>query len=451
MNMENNLVEKALLCSLFLDKVAILEVVSQVRPEMFSDPDYGFIYESFAALYERGEEPDMILVELEMSKRDPERCRRLKGISYISEEMQNFRLEHNAAEYAKEIRSQYLLKSLHQLFVCKASECLKPGADYHKLLEECEGALLKLREENNETDSLVPLSELAEQSIAHQVERMNRKDDPVRMLTGIDGVDGLTGGIYRKELMVLGAKTSSGKTALAMFIAHNIAHRKKSVLYFSFEMTGDQTMSRLFTGYANVEADRLRIGGLRKEDLKLMKAYAERLKGVPFYFANPPSMSLAALRAEIMLKQRKGECDVVVIDYLHSAAPLPEGKETQEAVIRSMITGLKSIAVEANCAMIVLSQLNRESVKRGEEKSKYIPMLTDLRDSGAVEYVADCVLMLSRPELDDPKYNKYSKGPKQIDIYVLKNRNGATGITKVYHNETFTHFTNPDPDLHFDD
>lgn len=451
MNMDNNLVEKALLCSLFLDKVAILLVVSQVRPEMFSNPDYGFIYESFTAIYERGEVPDMILVELEMRKRDPERCHRLKGISYISEGMEDFRLEHNAAEYAKEIRGRYILNSLHKLLVCKASECLKPGADYHKLLEECEEGLLKLREDNNETDSLKPLSELAEQAIANHVERMNHKDDPIRVLTGIDGVDGLTGGIYRKELMVLGAKTSCGKTALAMFMAHNIAHRKKSVLYFSFEMTNEQTMSRLFTGYANVDADRLRIGGLRKEDLKLMKGYAERLKGVPFYFANVPSMSLEALRAEILLRKRRGECDVVVIDYLHSAAPLPEGKETQEAVIRSMITGLKSIAVEANCAMIVLSQLNRESAKRGDLKSKYVPLLSDLRDSGALEYVADCVLMLSRPELDDPKYDKNSKAPKQIDIYVLKNRNGATGITKVYRNETFTNFTNPDPNLHFED
>lgn len=448
MSMENCMVEKALLCALFLEKAAILEVVSVLRPEMFSDPGYGFIYEAFTDLFNRGDEPDMVLVEVEMRKKDPEHCRRIGGISYLSTGMEEFRLEHNAVEYAKEIRGNYLLSYLHKLFVCKAAECLKPAADYRELVEKCEGDFLKLREDNRESGSLVPLSELAKEAISHQADRMNRKDDPVRMLTGIDGIDGLTGGIYRKELMILGGKTSGGKTALATFMAMNIARKGKAVLHFSFEMTGDQTMSRFFAGYAGVKADRLRIAGLREGDLQKMERYSEQLEGLPYYFVNVPSMKMEALRAEILLRKRRGECDAVVIDYLHSAAPLPDKKETQEAVIRAAITALKSIAVEADCAMLVLSQLNRDSNKHKEDK--YIPMLSDLRDSGAIEYVADSVVMISRPEMDDPGYNRKGREPKRIDIYILKNRNGATGITSVLRNETFTQFMNPGGNLQFE-
>lgn len=451
MNMEKNVLERALLCTLFLNNVAILEVMPLLRPEMFSDLEYGFIYQSFVALYNRGKEPDMVLVGLEMSKTDPERCRRMGGISYLADGMEEVRLEHNAVEYAREIRQRYQKNCLHKLFVCMASECMREDMDYQKVLETCEHKLLKFREEDQVSDSLKPLSELADQVIEYQVERMNHKDDPVRMLTGIHGIDGLTGGLYRKELMVLGGQTSDGKTSLAMFMAMNIARKGKSVLYYSFEMTDEQTMSRIFTGYAGVESERLRIGGLRDSDLSKMRKYRDQLQDLPYYFVNASSKSLEALRAEIMLRKLKGECDAVVVDYLHSFAP-PQGKgETLESVTRNTITGLKSIAVEANCAMLVLSQLNRELGKR-DDKEGYVPRMTDLRDSGAIEYIADSVAIISRPDRYGFKVDDNGNDiSHQVKIYLLKNRNGATGLTEVYRNDTFTNFTNPSRELHFED
>lgn len=448
--MEKNAVERALLCSLFLDRVAILEVASVLRPEMFSDPDYGFIYEAFTSVYNAGRQPDLVLVEVEMKKKDPERCRRMGGVSYLADGMESVRLESNALEYAREIRRCYLKGYLHKLFVKKAAECLQEGSDYRMVMEECERDLLRLREEHAEADSLVPLSLLAERAIGNHVDRMQRKDDPVRILTGIAGIDGLSGGLYKKEVMVLGGLSSDGKTALASFMAMNMARRGKHVLHFSFEMTGDQTMARFFAGYAGVEADRLRIGGLREGDIEKMRRYRSELEGLPYYFTNLHSMSLEALRAEIMLRQRKGECDVVVIDYLHTLAPERRKNETQEAVIRAAITALKSIAVEAGCAMLVVSQLNREVLKRSD--SDFIPQMSDLRDSGAIEYVADSVVIISRPERFIGKKDKNGKElSRLLRLYMLKNRNGATGIAEVYRNDTFTYFTNPGGNLHFED
>ena len=161
-------------------------------------------------------------------------------------------------------------------------------------------------------------------------------------------------------------------------------------------------------------------------------------------------MSLDALRAEIMLRSRKGECDVVVIDYLHTLAPLTKKGETQESVIRHTITVLKRIAVEANCAMLVVSQLNREVLKRSE--NGFVPIMSDLRDSGAIEFVADCVVIIGCPE----RFGKNtaqcgSNASHLLKLYVLKNRNGSTGIAEVYRNDTYTSFVNPGGNLHFED
>lgn len=448
--MEGNFVERALLCALFLDKVAILEVISMIRPEMFSNPDYGFVYESFVDVYNRGVQPDMVLVEVEMRKKDPVRSQQIGGIACVSDGMDSVRLEHNAVEYAREIHSSYMLNCLHKLFVTKASECLAFKSNYLRLMEECENDLLRLRGDHAESNSLEPLSLVAERSIAHHLDRMNRKDDPVRILTGIHGIDGLAGGLYRKELMVLGGLSSDGKTALATFMAMNVARRGKHVLHFSFEMTGEQTMARFYAGYAKVEAARLRIGGLRKEDIEKMKNYSDELKKLNYYFSNLASISLEALRAEIMLRSRLGQCDFVVIDYLHTLAPLQEKHETQEGVIRRTITALKSIATEANCAMLVVSQLNRAIWSRKE--NGFVPQMSDLRDSGAIEYVADSVVIINRPErFTDQLAAGYRKMPPVVKLYVLKNRNGATGVAEVYRNDTFTYFTNPGCELEFED
>ena len=244
--MEKNVIERALLCSLFLDQVAILEVVGLLRPEMFSDPDHGFIYEAFTDLFNRNKRPDLILVEEEMKKKDPERYVKMGGMAYLSDGMETVRLEHNAVEYAREILHHYLLGCMHKLFVQKASECLQYGMDYLKVIEDCERDLLRLRMDNSESDSLLPFSEVMKLSIDDHLDRMSRKDDSVRMLTGINGLDGLTGGLYRKEVLVLGGLPSDGKTALAMFMAMNMARQGKHVLHFSFEMTGEQTAARFF-------------------------------------------------------------------------------------------------------------------------------------------------------------------------------------------------------------
>ena len=241
--MEKNVIERALLCSLFLDQVAILEVVGLLRPEMFSDPDHGFIYEAFTDLFNRNKRPDLILVEEEMKKKDPERYVKMGGMAYLSDGMETVRLEHNAVEYAREILHHYLLGCMHKLFVQKASECLQYGMDYLKVIEDCERDLLRLRVDNSESDSLLPLSEVMKLSIDDHLDRMSRKDDSVRMLTGINGLDGLTGGLYRKEVLVLGGEyvNSDVKTKVIEFNKSSNQYRITVKDYSTYNTNEDWT------------------------------------------------------------------------------------------------------------------------------------------------------------------------------------------------------------------
>lgn len=441
---ERDFVERALLCALFLDEVAIVEVNGLLRPEMFADLNHAFIYAAFQALYDRGEQPDLTLVALEMKKTDQVRYAEMGGIAYISDGMDEIRLEHNARSYAAEIKRRFMLEKLCQLFKRMALESNQFEANYLAVVEQCEDQLMKIREDSPVSDSLVSLGKLAEESISNQARRMSMKEDPNRIRSGIYGLDGVTGGFYRGEVTILGGLPSAGKTALSMFMAMGAARRKKTVLHFSLEMTGDQTISRFFSGYGEVEAARLRIGGLRESDLEKMVSYAKKIKDLPYYFCNVPNISLDNLRAEVLLKCRKGECDFVVIDYVQLLAPTPGKNQTLDTMIGNCMRKLKSLSKEANCPLLVLSQLNREVTKRFE--NGHIPVMSDLRDSGTIEQAADTVVIISNPsrsgvETDDPSLMK---------LYIVKNRNGATGVVEVHHNATYTHFTNPTGTLNFE-
>lgn len=436
---EREQTERALLCSLLLKPANIAEVRNSVRTEMFSNPQFGFVYEALCSVFDRGNHPDMALVDMEMKCINLERFHEMGGLSVLADGMEEFRLSDNVNEYAREIKRHFILSSLYHIFTHKALECMQYDTDYHDIITDCIHKTDRLLDENRDADGMETLASLASLSISFQEERMRLKEDPRMMRTGIRGLDGIIGGLYRKEMLVIGGMTSDGKTAVSMHIAMNEALKGKHVLHFSFEMTGDQTVERFFTHYAHVEADRLRIGGLREADIERMKKYAASIEHLPYHFVNDAGMSLDSIRSEILTRSRRGECDVVLVDYLHAMVH-DDGKSASfEQQVRRIVTALKKDAEEANCALILVSQLNREYVKRGDKG--YIPYTSDLRDSGAIDFVADSVIILSRPErFNIHEDNEGRSTANMLQLYVLKNRNGLTGLTQIYHKGDFSYF-----------
>lgn len=439
--LEMDLAERALICSLLLDGTAIPEVERIVRPEMFSNFGFGFAFEALIAIYNSGRYPDLVLVEIEMKLRNPEWFRTSGGLSALLERIEDFRLQRNAVEYAKVIKRSYLLDCLHKLLKCKAMACLSCTTDFETLAGDCISTIQQLCEDNREAAKMSSYYQLTLDTIRLHKQRMEQNIDLRMMRTGLRGLDGIIGGFFRKELTVLGGVTSDGKTALSMFMAMNVAKKNYHVLHFSFEMTGEQTVDRNIAAYTPVEADRLRIGGIHETDIRLMEEYAAEVEHLPYFFVDDPVMSLEALRSEVLQRSRRGECDLVFVDYLHAMDVGSDQKERQELIIRRIMVSLKKLAEEANCALLLVAQLNRDLLKRDSK----VPQMSDYRDSGAIEYVADTAIVLSRHTA------VMEKKDNPLKIYVLKNRNGPRGVTEVYHNSSFSHFHEANKSLHFED
>ena len=435
-------VEEAVISSLLLDTNTLVNVHPVLKPEMFSQPDLAFIYRAICSLYDRGETADMITVDTEMHILDGKRWKEMGGIRSVLSLMTHIRHTGTLPHYVEEVKRQHLLRLLANLFVTlqAKAECFE--TNYAALIEEAEHSLLDLREKCTVGKPIGHIGTTANDVLKLHREKLATGVDTMRILSGIEEFDYVTGGLYNGELLVEGGRPSDGKTAVAMHIAMNVAMSGKAVCFFSLEMTAMQTMNRLFAGYAGVDANRLRVDGITKEDLKKMEKLADEFKKLPLYFDHTSANSVENIRAQAMLQKKKGVCDLVIIDYLHLLYRCGRVGETMDQLIGRNIEALKQLAVDLNCPVLVLSQMNRNSERRTDKAN--IPELSDLRDSGVIEQVADCVFFVYRPERHGILKDEVTgESLRRVGkLYILKTRNGSTGVARFRYNETFTRITN---------
>lgn len=435
-------VEEAVICSLLLTTEAILSVYPVLKPEMFSNPRLMFIYTAIRALYERGERADLVTTNAELRRIDEARYVEMNGLSYLSEAMCRIRHTASLAQYVEEVKRLHMLRSLESLFLTMKMKASGFASGYMEIITETEQALLELREKYSVGKPVQQIGSLAREVLELHRNRYENKTDDMRVLTGIDEFDYVTGGLHNGELSIEGGRPSDGKTAVAIQIAINAAQAGKHVCFFSLEMTGLQTMNRIFAGHAGVDANRLRIEGLTSCDLTRMEQLTGNLHKLPLYFDYSSGNSVQNLRAQAILQHRKGQCDLVVVDYLHLLEVRPQRGETLEQLIARNIRALKQLAIEINCPVLVLSQMNRASEQRSDKA--HIPELHDLRDSGTIEQVADCVFFVYRPERHGIIKDEVT-GESLIRVgklYIQKNRNGSIGVARYRYNESYTRITN---------
>lgn len=434
-------VESALVCCLLMNVNALYLVSVILRREMFADTSLGFVFQAIMNLYEKGIQPDMVLVETEMRRMDEARWKELGGLSFLLTAMLNVRHGGNVLHYAQEIKRQFTLRSLTQLFIMLNVKSSAFDADPEAVVSEAEEALLKLRTEMVGTDPIRSVGDLADEAVAWHRERLDGSFDRNRIRSGIGEFDYVTGGFHKGELSVLAGHSSDGKTAVALHIAVQAARAGKHVCLFSLEMSHLQMLNRILAGVTDVDPDHLRISGLTTRDLEKLEKAGKDLKNLPLYIDYKACNTLSDIRSKVMLKSKKGECDMVVVDYLHLLASIRQKNETQEQVVGRNITALKQLALDADCPVLVVSQVNRASDQRADKA--HIPVMSDLRDSGTIEQVADCVFFVYRPErygiLKDER-----TGESLVEVgklYIVKNRNGATGIARFRYNASFTKIT----------
>lgn len=273
-------------------------------------------------------------------------------------------------------------------------------------------------------------------------ERLKSGVNTMRVLTGIEEFDRITGGLHNGELSVLGGRPSDGKTAVAMHIAMNAALAGKHVSFFSLEMTGVQSMNRIFAGYAGVNPDHLRITGLTLDDLRRMESLTEEYQSLPLHFDYTPSNTVENIRAQVLLQLKKGKCDLIIVDYINVLEASRRPGETQEQVISRLVKALKQLANETDRPVLVVSQLNRKCEDRADRA--HTPSLHDFRDSGSIEQVADCAFFVYRPERHGITHDEATgESLHQVgELFILKTRNGGTGVARYRYNDSYTRLTN---------
>ncbi len=428
--------ECALLGSMILDWHVIGEVIQLVQgPQDFYKPAHARIYSILVELYDANQPVDM--VHLNQRLVDLGELERVGGLDYLIQLAESVPSAAAAAHYARIVHEKALLRRLIDAagkILHDAYHSAEPVSD---LLSAAEQEIFRLAEfgEARDTSHLkVLLQELYARLEAHD-------GRPVTGLeTGFFELDELTNGLQRGEMIIVAARPSMGKTALALNMAEHIAiTRKQPVVVFSLEMSKQQLAQRLLCSRSGVDLHRLRRNMLSTDEFARLASTVGELSDAPFFIDDTPGLSLLQLRAKARRLAARHDIAAVFVDYLQLMA-VP-GAESRQQEVSLLSRGIKAMARELDVPVVCLSQLNRAP----ELREGHRPRMSDLRESGSIEQDADVVMMLHREEYYHTEPDWKQENPDSVgtaEVIITKQRNGPTGTVKLTFDGPTTRFKN---------
>jgi len=363
------------------------------------------------------------------------------GITYLNALAQSVPSAANLRRYAEIVRERAVLRKLIAASDSIATQAFNPqGKSVSQILDEAEGTIFKIGEEGQRTrQGFQSMDHLVMQLIDRVTELAeNGAEDVTGVRTGFFELDRMTAGLQGGDLIILAARPSMGKTAFALNIAENVAvNEGLPVVVFSMEMGASQLALRLVGSLGRIDQSGLRTGRLRDEDWGRLTEAVDKLSKASMFIDETPALNPAELRARARRQARQcGKLGLIVIDYLQlmsgSASSSGENRATE---LSEISRSLKALAKELNCPVIALSQLNRSVETRTDKR----PMMSDLRESGAIEQDADVIMFIYR----DDYYNREdSKVPGTAEIIIAKQRNGPVGNVNLAFLKPLTKFDN---------
>ena len=422
--------EQAVLGSMLIDEGCVKEVMDKLVPSDFYLRQNREIFETIYTMFTYARPIDGITVCEEMRKAgtyDENTTR-----SYLAQLMEITPPSANVMEYVAIVRDKALLRGVAQA-AGEITALVQEGiGEAGEILEAAEQKIYAVRRGQSAQD-MVPLRMVLPEVLDHLSEMSESESRLPGLSTGLSAVDRKITGLNKSDLILLAARPGMGKTSFALNVALNVAKsEKKTVAVFSLEMSREQLATRLLSSEACVESGRLRTGSLRETDWEKIAAAASVLNKVDIRIDDNPMLSVADMNAKC---RRIDGLALVVIDYLQlmtSASGNNRGGENRQQMVSDMSRMLKIMAKELNVPVICLSQLSRANEKRDDKR----PMLSDLRESGAIEQDADIVLFLYR----DDYYNEDSEKRNIAECIVAKNRHGETGKVELRWMPEYTTF-----------
>jgi replicative DNA helicase len=423
-------VERSLLGAVLIDGALLARVMEFLAPDDFAHEAHRSVYEAALALADRREGVDLVTVQSELEKTG--RLERAGGAAYLASLVDLVPDVENIESYARLVRES----SLRRLVILQSRRAIRDAVtapDAETVLENAQRELVEIAK-GSIKGGFVKLSHIADKN-EEEIQKIHGRGT---MLTGLPSgftrLNALTQGLQKTDLIVVAARPGMGKTAFALNIAsHLTIHQKNVVGFFSLEMSREQLGFRIQCAEARVNLQRLREGRLSKEEKKALFFATQQMREAQLYVDDTPAITLLEMRARaLQLKQRTG-LNALFVDYLQIMGT--RGKvENRTQEVSAFSRGLKALAKELEVPVIALSQLSRRTEQRGSEKE---PVLSDLRESGAIEQDADVVLFLSRPEY----YDKDTEQKNVCDVIIAKQRNGPTDRFTLGWSGEYTRFS----------
>ena len=424
--------ERACLGSMLLDKEAIEVAIDILTEEDFYSEQHRIIFKTLLELYGRSTPVD--IVTLTDFLRGSGELDSAGGVVYVSSLLDETPTSANAEYYAKIVEQKSLLRKLIRASSNAISLCYNADKDAYEVVDEAEKLIFDVTERKG-VRGYFPISEVIKDSITAIEKLFHRGDNYTGIPSGFKELDDLTSGFQRSEFIVVAARPSVGKTAFALNIAQNVAIQQRlKVAIFSLEMSKEALMQRMLCSEARIDSQRLRKGLLRTEEWGPLTTAAGKLSEATIFIDETPGISDMQLRAKARRIQSRHGLDLVIVDYLQLMSSIRK-KEGRTQEISEISRSLKALARELSIPVIALSQLSRAVETRGRDKR---PILSDLRESGAIEQDADVVIFLYRDEL----YNPQSDREGLAEIIIQKQRNGPTGTIELKFFKEFTRFEN---------
>ena len=426
--------EQAILGCMLTDKDAVISAIEVLKEEDFYREDNRAIYSAILSLYSRNEPIDIITVKAELVEQG--NFERIGGLEYLAELPERVPTTANVEKYIKIVNEKATLRSLIQT----SNELIALGydesEDVDNIMDMAEKKVFDLSQKKS-AKGYSALKDVLVGSFAELEKLYNQKGNVTGITTGFIDLDNKTAGLHNSDLIIIAARPAMGKSAFAINLATNAAVKANvPVVIFNLEMSKEQVGNRILCSEAMVDSNKIRTGQIEDDDWMKLATTLGELSEAPIYIDDTPGISIMEIRAKCRKLKIEKNIGLIVIDYLQLIQGTGKRNASREQEISEISRSLKILAKELDVPVIALSQLSRTAERRDDKR----PMLSDLRESGAIEQDADLVIFLYR----DDYYNEDTEKKNVAEVILAKHRGGSTGTVELAWMPSYTKFANLD-------
>ena len=430
--------ERSILGAVLLDNHALNAAVQVLRSEDFFLSQHRHIFERMVQLGEKQQAIDTITLMEDLARRGE--LEAAGGVAYLSQLADGLPRVTNVDHYARIVKEKSILRGLIHSTAAIQEQAFAAGDDADVILDRAESTIFQLAEDRVKA-GLIGVKDLVKDGFERLEKIFSEGRRITGLATGYAGLDNETAGLQPSELIILAARPSMGKTALALNIAENVGLRQREpVAIFSLEMSKESLLLRLLASEARVDAHKFRTGHMSRDDWSKVTGALANLGEAPIWIDDSASSTVLEMGAKARRLKRDRGLSLMIVDYLQLVVPTGSGRQTnRQEEVSSMSRALKGLAKELKVPIVVLSQLTR-----APEREDRKPQLADLRESGAIEQDADVVIFINRPNFyktDLPEEDR-----AKAELIIAKQRNGPTGTLNFVFLARHTRFEEAAPD-----